>query len=205
MTLQGYFDRWSELHGGYDPRTGSTFLRWWLTGVFALGRPLARLGVHPTVVTLASVVAALGVVGSADRGWLAGLLVVVCGLIDSLDGCVAVLRGLTSAWGYVLDSVADRVTDSLFLVAVVVAGCPVWLGVATGFACFLLEYLRARAGNAGGDDVGRITIGERPARVILLGAGLAVSPTWGTAALLLLTLVGLVQLGVSVRTSLRGR
>jgi phosphatidylglycerophosphate synthase len=205
VTLDGYFDRWRQLHGGYDPRTGSGFLRGWLTVVFHVGQPLARFGVPPSVVTLSSVVAALGAVASAHTGWLAALLVVLCGLLDSLDGCVAVLQDRTSSWGYVLDSVADRASDSLFLVAVVLAGCPVPLAVTTGFGCFLLEYLRARAGNAGGDDVVRITVGERPARVILLAAGLVVSPTWGTALLLGLTAVGIGQLGVSVRTALRGR
>jgi CDP-diacylglycerol--glycerol-3-phosphate 3-phosphatidyltransferase len=207
MTLDAYFARWQELHGGYDPRTGSAFVRGWLTLVYRLGAPLARLGVRPSAVTLSSLVVAGAVVLAADRGWLvaAALLVVLCGLLDNLDGCVAVLQDRTSASGYVLDSVVDRVTDSLFLVAAVLAGCPVELAAATGFGCFLLEYLRARAGNAGGDDVGRITVAERPTRILLLAPGLAVTPTWGTAALLAMTAVGLVQLGISVRTDLRDR
>jgi CDP-diacylglycerol--glycerol-3-phosphate 3-phosphatidyltransferase len=207
MTLDAYFARWQELHGGYDPRNGSAFVRGWLTLVYRLGLPLARLGVSPSAVTLSSGVVGVGVVLAADRGWgvVAGLLVVLCGLLDNLDGCVAVLQDRTSWWGYVLDSVVDRVTDTLFLVAVVLLGCPVEVAVATGFGCFLLEYLRARSGNAGGDDVGRITLAERPTRVILLAGGLLVAPTWGTVALLAMTVIGLGQLGISVRSALRGR
>jgi CDP-diacylglycerol--glycerol-3-phosphate 3-phosphatidyltransferase len=216
LDREGYFARWQELHGGYDPWTGGVFLRGWLTAVYALARPLARLRVHPDVVTLSSavvagVVVALSAVGG--RWWIAaGGLIVVSALLDSVDGCVAVLQDRTTRWGYVLDSVVDRVSDSLFLVAVVAVGCPVWLAVACGFGCFLLEYLRARAGNAGGDDVGRITMAERSTRVILLVLTILASgilPGWadtlsalGPAVLLAMTVVAVVQLGIVVRRRL---
>ena len=212
----GYFTRWSALHGGYDPRTGSRMLRGWLTGVHALALPLARAGVLPDLVTLSSAWVAGLVVALAGVGghWAlaAGMVLVLGGLLDNLDGCLAVLEDRTTRWGYVLDSVVDRVADALFLVAVVVVGCPVWLAVATGFGCFLLEYLRARAGNAGGGEVGRITVGERPTRVIVLAAALlgagalpghaAGLVTLGCAVLLALTAVSLAQLSLAVRTQL---
>jgi CDP-diacylglycerol--glycerol-3-phosphate 3-phosphatidyltransferase len=216
LDREGYFGRWQELHGGYDPRTGSAWLRGWLTVVYVLARPLARLRVHPDVVTMSSAVAAglvvaLSVVGG--RWWIAaGWLLVVSALLDSLDGCVAVLQDRTTRWGYVLDSVADRASDSLFLVAAVAVGCPVWLAVACGFGCFLLEYLRARAGNAGGDDVGRITIAERPTRVVVLALSIHFSGVFlgladtlsalGPAVLLAMTVVAVVQLGLAVRRQL---
>lgn len=205
----GYFARWSELHGGYDPLSGSTALRGWLTLVFAVGRPLARLGVQPDVVTAWSVwVAAAVVVLAPDLPVAAGLVLVASALLDNLDGCVAVLTGRTTRWGYVLDSVADRLTDSAYVWAAVLAGCPVWLGVLTGFGCFLLEYLRARAGNATGDDVGTVTVAERPTRVILLSAAMvfsfAVPAAVGVAALLAFTAVGLAQVTVVVRRQLAG-
>jgi archaetidylinositol phosphate synthase len=213
---EAYFARWQELHGGYDPRTGSVALRAWLTLVYAIARPVARLGVHPDVVTFSSIGLAALVVALSEMGgrwWIAaGWVMVASALLDNLDGCVAVLQARTTKWGYVLDSLVDRVCDSLYLVAVVAVGCPVWLAVATGFACFLLEYLRARAGNAGGNDVGRITMAERPTRVILLasaihfsGAFLGLADTLsvlGPAVLLAMTVVSLVQLGAVVRKQL---
>ncbi len=212
----GYFDRWSVTHGGYDPRTGSAWLRGWLSMVHVLARPLARRGVQPDVVTvsslwLAALVLVLAEVGG--RWWIAaGWVMVLSGLFDTLDGCVAVLEDRTTRWGYVLDSVVDRVSDAVYLLAVVAVGCPPELAVGLGFCFFLLEYLRARAGNAGGDEVGRITVAERPTRVILLSPtihfsgvflGLAgVLSVVGPAVLLALTLVSLVQLGVTVRRQL---
>lgn len=212
----GYFARWQQLHGGYDPQTGSAWLRGWLTMVHTIARPLARRGVQPDVVTISSLwlgglVVVLSQVGG--RWWIAaGWVMVASGLFDSLDGCVAVLEERTTRWGYVLDSVVDRVNDALYLVAVVLVGCPVWLAVACGFGFFLLEYLRARAGNAGGDAVGRITMAERPTRVILLsssihfgGVFLGLSRTLsalGPSVLLVMTVVSIGQLAVTVRRQL---
>ena len=212
----GYFALWSVLHGGYDPASGSVFLRGWLSVVWWLSRPLARRGVHPDVLTLSSVWLACTIFLPAEAGgrWLllACLLLVLSGLFDSLDGCVAVLQDRVTAWGYVLDSVVDRVCDALFLTVLVLAGAPLLLAVGCGFACFLLEYVRARAGNAGSDAVGRITVGERPNRVILAAAALLVGGTFvhhqvlaallAVAALTGLTVVGLGQLTVAVRRQL---
>lgn len=212
----GYFDRWRVLHGGYEPRGSSIWVRGWLTMVYLLARPLARRGVQPDVVTLASAWTAGLVWGLAELGgrwWLAaGLLVVASGLLDNLDGGVAVLQDRATPWGYVLDSAVDRGSDTAFLLAVVAAGCPAPLAVGVGFAVFLLEYVRARAGNAGGDGVGRITVAERPTRVLVLAPTLLacgavpdradVPAAVGALLLLALTVVALVQLTVAVRRQL---
>lgn len=212
----GYFRTWQALHGGYDPWTSSVWLRGWLTMVHVLARPLARAGVQPDLVTVASgwlsgVVLLLAGLGGR---WpvAAGALLVASALLDNLDGCLAVLQDRATRWGYVLDSVVDRVSDSAYLLAAVAVGCPVGLAVATGFAVFLLEYLRARAGNAGGDEVGRVTMAERPTRVLLLAPTLAVcgllpgaadlAAVAGPVVLLAMTAVSVVQLAVAVRRQL---
>lgn len=212
----GYFDRWRELHGGYDPRTGNPWLRGWLTLVFWIARPLARRGIQPDVLTVSSIWLAGAVFVPAHAGgrWpiLAGWVLVSSGLFDTLDGCVAVLEDRTTRWGYVLDSAVDRLNDTVYLAAVVSVGAPLSLAICCGFGFFLLEYLRARAGNAGGDEVGRVTVGERPNRVILLSASIhfggvflahrGLVATTGLAAMTALTAVGLVQLTTTVRRQL---
>jgi CDP-diacylglycerol--glycerol-3-phosphate 3-phosphatidyltransferase len=217
LDRDGYFDRWRDLHGGYDPRAGNGWLRGWLTMVHAVARPIARVGVRPDVVTVASLWLAGWVLALSDIGgrWeiAAGWALAASGLFDNLDGCVAVLQERTTRWGYVLDSVVDRVCDALYLVALVAVGCPAWLAVAAGFACFLLEYLRARAGNAGGDDVVRITMAERPTRVIVLALAIHFSGVFpdladtlsalGGAVLLGLTVVSVAQLAAAVRHQLQ--
>jgi hypothetical protein len=118
----------------------------------------------------------------------------------------------TSRWGYVLDSTVDRVNDVIYLAAVVSVGAPLELAIACGVGFFLLEYVRARAGNAGGDDVGTVTVGERPMRVIFLSASIHFGgvfvgfaetvATVGLSVMTAFTAVALIQLLVAVRRQL---
>lgn len=212
---EGYFDKWQPLHGGVDPRA-NPWLRGWLAMGYVVARPLARRGVLPDVLTVSSTwLAAAVIVVAAEGGrWqiLAGWLLVLSGLGDTLDGAVAVATDRTTKWGYVLDSVVDRVNDMLYLVAVWVVGAPLWLCVLTGVGVFLLEYLRARAGNAGGSEVGTVTVGERAMRVICCSIAIhfgGVFLSWRveiavllTAILAVFTVIGLAQLVVAVRRDL---
>jgi phosphatidylglycerophosphate synthase len=222
-----YFRRWSSLHGGYEPAS-SRMVGPWLGLVYRCARPLARTGVRPGVVTLAAVslaaLAALSAWGGARSsgtagGWtlVAVALVALSGLGDSLDGAVAMLTGRVSAFGAVLDSVADRCSDLLYLLALYVAGGLAWVCVAGAVLMLLHEYVRARATTLGMRDIGVVTVWERPTRVIvtamfLLGAGCwamdsrRLGHAWASAgawAWLALGLVGIVQLLVVVRRRLR--
>jgi phosphatidylglycerophosphate synthase len=213
---EGYLTRWSALHHGYDPR-GNVWVRGWLGLTYQVARPLGGLGAQPDVITLWGVWVACAVLVAAQAGdrWLlvAGLLVVLSGFGDTLDGAVAALTDRATRWGYVLDSLVDRVSDVLYLVALWVVGAPAGLAVAAGTAFGLLEYLRARAGNAGMGEIGVVTVGERPARVIvcaaaLLGGGVvveqaSVAATVGLAVVAVLSAVGVAQLAVVVRRTLR--
>lgn len=215
--LDEFFTRWRTNHDGHDPRHGSVWVRGWLITVHRFARPLARAGVSPDVLTLWTVWAALAALAAAAAGgWgplVAGWLVVFGGVADGLDGAVAVLTGRATRWGYVLDSMVDRLNDLLLAGALVVVGAPGWLAVAYAVLFFQLEYVRARAGNAGGSPVGAITVGERANRLASTAAGLFVAgmfaahaPTVATGTLgvlVVLSAVGLGQLVVAVRRDLR--
>ncbi len=214
-TRADYLARWSQLHGGYDP-SESRLTHLYLTIVYAVARPLAATRVPPDAVTLLGVGLSGVVVWVASLGgrWpiLAFALVAVSGLVDSLDGAVAVLTDRVTRWGYVLDSVADRVSDGLYLVALWVLGADVWVCVAAGALMMLQEYARARATAGGLDDIGIVTVWERPTRVIatamfLLGCGLypSAADSWaqaGAYAWLVLGVIGLTQLLAMVRRRL---
>ena len=215
LPRDAYLDRWQGLHGGYDPR-GSRLVHPWLSFVYAVARPFARLGVPPDVVTLLGVVVSALVVWLCWLGdrWvlLAAVVVGASGVLDSVDGAVAVLTDRVTTWGAVLDSVVDRVSDVLYLVALWLVGAPAWACVTAGVLVFTLEYTRARATAVGLSDVGIVTVGERPTRVIvvamfLLGAGIYVgSASWwaslGAYASAGIGAVALVQLLVVVRRRL---
>jgi len=213
-----YLRRWGELHGVADP--GATpFVAGWLRIAHACAVPLVRAGAAPNALTAVGLLVALGVPAVVVPGgrWvlLAPPLVVVSALVDSLDGAVAVMTGRTTRWGALLDALADRVADTAYLVALWLLGAPAWLAAAAAGVALLHEYARARATAAGMDDVGAVTVSERPTRVVIaamfvLGAGLypAAAASWatlGAAAALTVGLVGLAQLLVVVRRRLVGR
>ena len=208
-----YLARWSALHGGVETRG---LVGGWLAAMHALGRPLARARIAPDAVTAGGLLLAVLVLVPAAAGdrWLllAVAVVVLSAVLDGVDGTVAILSGRTTRWGYVLDSVCDRVADACYLTALWLAGAPGPLCAAAGTVVLLLEYLRARAAAAGMSEVGVITVAERPTRVIitamfLLGAGLYPSAAgeWaaaGASATLTLGLVGVAQLVRVVRRRL---
>lgn len=221
LSRDEYLAAWSRWHGGSD--TSSPLVRGWLTVAHALARPLA--GLPPVVATaLGLVVAGLAVLPAAAGGpWLiaAGLLVGLSGLLDSLDGALAIGTGRASQRGYVLDSVVDRLTEVAYAGALWVAGAPGWLAVLFGALCWLPDYLRARAGQAGVDRTGPISLWERPTRVLMAGftlggagvvSGLEVAGvdgdvltvTVGAAVGALLGAVGTAQLGLWLRGELAG-
>lgn len=211
---EDYLAAWSRWHGGSGTESG--IVRGWLTLAWALARPLA--GLPPILATgLGLAVAASAVVPARAGGsWLllAGLLVGLSGLLDSLDGALAIGTGRASRRGFVLDSVVDRLTEVAYAAALWGAGAPGELAVAFGALCWLPDYLRARAGQAGVRDTGSISVWERPTRVLmtgltLAGAGVlagssldAEAVTAGAAVGTLLGVVGVVQLGVWLRRAL---
>lgn len=214
LSRDSYLQEWSHLHGGYDPRS-NTLVRWWLFMTYDVARLPVRARLSPDLLTGLAVLVSVAAAAVAWLGgrWLilAAVVVVLSGLLDNLDGAVAVLTGRSTQWGYVLDSTADRVSDLAYLAALWLAGAPAGVCVAGGALMFLLEFVRARAGAAGMSEVGVITVWERPTRVVvtaafLLCAGVFADDVWaslGAAAWVGLGVVGLGQLLIVVRRTLR--
>jgi phosphatidylglycerophosphate synthase len=216
LSREDYLAAWSRWHGGTG--TESPLVRGWLSIAYALARPLA--GLPPVVVTaLGLAMAALAVWPAAAGGlWLivAGVLVGLSGLLDSLDGALAIGTGRASRRGFVLDSVVDRLTEAAYAAALWAAGAPGWLAVGFGALCWLPDYLRARAGQAGVAETGALSVWERPTRVAMTGmtlggagvvaaaGGAEIVVTAGTAVGALLGAVAVAQLGMSLRRMLEG-
>lgn len=206
---------WSARHGGIEP---SGVVRGWLRLIRACVRPVRRI--PPDVLSVAGVVALAGalLVTTAGAPWvaLAGLLVVLGGVLDGLDGAVALATGRARPLGAVVDAVCDRLGDLLLVAVLVVLGGPVALAGAVAAVTLLHEYARARAQSVGMPGAGAVTVAERPTRIIVVALpalGAAVLPagvpgpgwSWGTTFLTTwaaLALVGLVQLAVGTWRSI---
>ncbi|MDT9591463.1 CDP-alcohol phosphatidyltransferase family protein [Nocardioides zeae] len=164
------YDLWSRLHGGLDPR-GSFWVSGWVRLTHAGARPLARVGVHPDAVTLAGVLltATVPLVAALGGIWplVAVVPLVVAAVLDGVDGALAAQTGTASARGRVLDALADRCSDLLLVLTLLVLGAPGWLVAALAVATLLLEYARSVAQAAGMPGAGAVTVWERPSRVIV--------------------------------------
>jgi len=113
---------------------------------------------------------------------LGGVLVLVSGLFDILDGALARLTRKSTKWGAILDSIVDRIAE-----AAILFGLLVWyirdtaqgnileimLVYAVLVGSFLISYIRARAEGLGWQcQVGLFTRAER---VIVLVIGLLIN------------------------------
>jgi phosphatidylglycerophosphate synthase len=220
LTWEEYAAAWSELHGGFDPDSASPLVRGWVRLAYRGGSLLGRLRIGPTTVTVAGLLLCVAVPFAALLGpaglLLGGVIVLLAGFADGLDGAVAVVTGRITRIGFVYDSAADRLGEAAWLVAFWLAGVPAWLVVAAGAVSWLHEYVRARAIAAGMREIGAVTVGERPTRVsvaisalIVGGAAGLVRDGWDTTVVtvgasvwLALAVVGLAQLTVAVRREL---
>lgn len=190
---------WSALHHGIDP-AGIALLRGWLRLMWWLARPLVRLRVAPTAVTVVAAVLAVDAVLLASRfPWVSLGLVLAAAVGDGLDGAVALLARRVSRAGAVADKVGDRVADSCFALVLWGCGAPWWLAVGAGALSLLHELLRSVRGGA---LLSRITVAERPTRVVCAALGCASAglssatwpPTVCAAVWAGLAVVGLLQL-----------
>lgn len=218
-----YAPLWARLHGGADPRRARPSVRTWLYMAYCIARFLARIHVRPGAVTALGLLACLLVPVFAVRGpgglLLAALMVVVAALADTVDGALAILIDRTTRLGYVYDSVVDRVGEVTWLVALWLAGAPAYAVVIAGTLTWMHEYVRSRGNAAGMTEIGGVTLGERPTRVILATVGLGLAglvslanpdvgsgvATCAIGAWIVLSVIGFVQLFATVHRVLAGR
>ncbi len=209
---------WSRLHG--EDVSGNPLAVGWLRFVHVLAVNRLVVKVHPDALSAAGVVVAAAAVGLAamNRPLAAACLVVLAGVLDGLDGAVALRTGRTSAWGAVVDAVADRITDLCLVSVLLVLGAGPWWCAAVAASTLVHEYARARAQGAGMRSAGAITVAEKPTRVIVAviacaGAGFLPAGTpgtgwaWAQVAVVVwaaCAAVGLAHLVVGIRRELTG-
>jgi CDP-diacylglycerol--glycerol-3-phosphate 3-phosphatidyltransferase len=146
-----------------------------------LARAFIRAGIHPNVLTTigTSIVIGAGVAFGVGQIRLGGLLLLLSGVFDILDGQVARLGGMMTTFGAFYDSTLDRVGESVvfaglalyFMQGGVPAGeAPVAVAVAMTalVTSLLVSYTRARAEGLGLECT--VGIAARAERILVLGA-----------------------------------
>lgn len=162
--------------GGFASRVKHFFAwtmrPWWTV--------LARVGFPPNAITSLSFAFALAAAfaTAAGRFALGGWLFVMAGALDFLDGRVARSTGRTSRSGAALDSVLDRYVEGALIAGLCWYYRHGWVLVPCLLALtgsMLVPYVRAR-GESLGVSLKEVGSMQRPERVLLLGAGTALSP-----------------------------
>jgi CDP-diacylglycerol--glycerol-3-phosphate 3-phosphatidyltransferase len=142
---------------------------------------LSKSGIKPNALTfigLALNIAAAYVI-AIGHFLPGGILVLISGLFDLLDGALARLTEQTTQFGAILDSTVDRISEAAILCGVLIWYMPkgatleIVLLFAVLIGSFLVSYIRARAEGLGLQcQVGLFTRAER---VIVLAIGLLVN------------------------------
>jgi CDP-diacylglycerol---glycerol-3-phosphate 3-phosphatidyltransferase len=139
-----------------------------------IGEPVAailgRMHVSPNAVTVAGFLGTIvaAVLIALGQPFIAGWVVLFAGFLDMLDGMVARMTNRVTAFGGVLDSTLDRLSEASLLIGVL------WVYAQAGMAMaslltalalvgsLMVSYLRARAEGIGLDcKVGILTRSER--------------------------------------------
>jgi len=145
-------------------------------------RILSKSGITPNALTLINL--ALNIVAAyviaTGHFLLGGILVLISGLFDLLDGALARFTKQTTKFGAILDSTVDRISEAATLCGLLIWYVPqegaslkiIFIFVVL-IGSFLVSYIRARAEGLGWQcQVGLFTRAER---VIVLAIGLLVN------------------------------
>ena len=156
----------------------------------SVGNRFARLEASPTAWTIvglaASLLSAAAYSSSGFEGEaLGGVLVLVAGWFDVVDGAVAKATGRASRRGAFLDSTLDRVAEVAVFAGILVGGhaSPALVLLALSFS-LLVSYTRAK-GDSLGVALSGVGIGERSERLLILAVSSLVGLVgWGLVLVL---------------------
>lgn len=153
-----------------------------------------RLGLTPNHLTLIGfgIAVVAGLLASQQSWLLAGLLVLLGGAFDLLDGALARATGRESVFGAFMDSVFDRWGEAVIYVGVA------WGCVAAGFgfgavltaaalaSAVMVSYVRSKSEGLGftsGSGMANVGLAPREVRIVLLAIGLIAASVAGGVAL----------------------
>ncbi|HMD67349.1 MAG TPA: CDP-alcohol phosphatidyltransferase family protein [Chitinivibrionales bacterium] len=151
---------------------------------------LAKAGIHPNAITVSGVaLSGAAAYFCAVGHWPLAALLVFCGsCMDGLDGLVSRETGKQTRFGAVLDSVADRVTETAWFFGLLLyyaanpthGGAGIYLAFLAHAGSQMVSYVRARCEGAG--IACKEGILQRPERIVIIIACLLLGPAvmmWG--------------------------
>jgi archaetidylinositol phosphate synthase len=156
--------RWSELHGGVEIQG---VISGWLRISYYVAKFLSFFRFTPNVITTIGLAASIAIYFTSYTSQLIALVLfsLIC---DGVDGSLAIYRGRESKFGELYDSIADRISEALWLMGASFIGVPVRWAIAIWVLSATQEYARARLASLGYSEIGVVTPTERPVRAIFV-------------------------------------
>jgi CDP-diacylglycerol--glycerol-3-phosphate 3-phosphatidyltransferase len=155
-------------------------------GFIGLTKPLIKilikLGIHPNTVTVWGVIitAFAAVILLMGHVRVGGLLILLGGLCDVLDGTLARSSNNVTRFGTFFDSTVDRYAEFIMffgIAAYFLLNNDYWSSVAVFLALcgsLMVSYTRARAESLGFEA--KIGLMQRPERIVIIGLGALIHP-----------------------------
>lgn len=135
--------------------------------------PIAqKIRINPNILTIIGLLigilaAYMFAVGNLLAG---GLLILISGLFDVIDGAVARNHNSHSSFGSILDSTTDRLTDAFIIMGIVLGGFVTpFIGILAIIASFNVSYVRSKIEAEG--IKGDVGIAERAERLVIIMVG----------------------------------
>ncbi len=135
---------------------------------------LINLNIHPNTLSIFATITGLGagIFFVFNRPFWAGILIIICGLLDILDGKVAAGTNKTSIFGAMFDSILDRYSEFFIYLGLAVHfrnHWVLWITFFTFLGSTMVSYPRARAEGLGIEC--KIGVMQRAERLLFLVAG----------------------------------
>lgn len=176
-----------------------------------LGKFFNRLGLMPNTMTILGLVGnVVGAVLLSQGQFVAGgILILIMGPVDALDGTMARLRGMTGSFGAFVDSVTDRYSELVIFAGLLyfylvqanyLAAMLVYFAAA---GSVLVSYVRSRGQSLGWDT--KVGILTRMERYLVLAPALVLSfispviPIIGVAIIAIFGNITAIQRIIDVR------
>ena len=171
-----------ETEKSQEKSTLTDRMRVWFRGILdPIGGFLNRLGLKPNTITL------LGLIGNTLGAYfiaqgkmtLGGVIILLMGPVDALDGTMARLRGESSVFGAFVDSVTDRYSELIIFGGLLIFFLREDQWIAAGLTylaaagSILVSYTRSRAQSLGYDT--KVGILTRMERYLVLAPSLVIN------------------------------
>jgi len=162
MRKSEFFNTWSQLHGNTPI---SKVVKVWLQISYVVAKAIIKIRLSANFVTILGLLFSIVLFLYAQEKW-AAIFLILSLTADGLDGSIAILAKMNSKFGALLDAIIDKVVELFWILALYKIGVDVKFLIFVFVLALTQEYLRSRSSGVGLNELGVVTIAERPVRAI---------------------------------------